>query len=298
MQVGDEVTGRVLEPIVELQGRLLIRSPRAFTWVLDRQGGGDDQDLLETAVAIGLEDHSGKTWVERNPCQLSARRGQPLTGAFLARVDGVEFLEKRDAISDRTAVGRVDEGEALDVAEPDRRHLQDDRCQAGPLDLGLGEGVASVEVGLGIEANADAGTESPTSTGPLVRRRLRHFLDGKPLHLGAAVEPRDPGETGVDHVANARNGERGLGDVGGQHDPASRVRLEDPLLLGRGQPRIQRDDFGVAKLGVGQRFGCVSDLTLARTEDEHVAFALALEFSHGIDDRLGLVANLGVFVTV
>ena len=77
------------------------------------------------------------------------------------------------------------------------------------------------------------GRDPPAAAGALVGRGLADRLDRQPLHLGAHRVARDAGDAGVDDVADAGDGQRGLGDVGGQHDAAPGVRGEDAVLLGR-----------------------------------------------------------------
>ncbi|MCY1452309.1 hypothetical protein D9M71_692190 [compost metagenome] len=59
--------------------------------------------------------------------------------------------------------------------------------------------------------------------------------------------------------------------------------LEDLLLLGRRQARVQRQDLGVAQVGLAQHVGGVANLALARQEHQHVARALALAALEGGD---------------
>ena len=119
-------------------------------------------------------------------------------------------------------------------------------------------------------------------------------LDREPLHLGAQRVPRDAGGAGIDDVADARHRERGLRHVGGEHDPLPGVGREHPVLLGRRQPRIQRQHVDVTDLlaahRVSQTVGRVPDLPLAGQEDQDVAAALALQLGDAVDDRADLVA--------
>ena len=133
--------------------------------------------------------------------------------------------------------------------------------------------------------------DAPAAALALVGRCLRDRLDRQPLHLEPVAVAGDPGGAGVDHVLDARHGQRGLGDVGGQHDPAPAVRLEDPVLLGRGQPGVQRQDLGVrAGSRLRQRVGGVPDLPLAAEEHQDVARALGAQLVDRVADRLDLVA--------
>ncbi len=196
--------------------------------------------------------------------------------AAVGRSDRGQFLEQQVAVADGGRVRRFDEREGGDVAEPDRRHLQDDRRQVGAQDLRFGELRAGVEVLLAVEADADAGSDAPAPPGALVRRRLRHRLDRQALHLETAAEAGDPRRAGVDDEAHARHGERRLGDVRAEHDAPAPVRLEDAVLLRRRQPGVQRQHLDVAALEAAQGVGRVVDLALAGEEHEHVARPLAV----------------------
>ena len=205
------------------------------------------------------------------------------------RVDGAELLEQQDAVLDGPGVGRLDEREGRDVPEAEGRHLEDDRGQVGAEDLGLGELGPPREVLLGVEPDAGAGGDPAAAPGPLVRRCLRDGLDGQALHLGAPVVPGDPGRARVDHADDARDGQGGLGDVGGQHDPAAAVGGEDAVLVGGRQPGVQREELGALQVEAGERLGRVADLPLAREEHEDVARSLADQLLHGVADGLRLV---------
>ena len=85
---------------------------------------------------------------------------------------------------------------------------------------------------------------------------------------------------------------RGLGHVGGQHDAAAGVVLEDPLLLGGGQPGVERQHLGVGQVEGPQGVGGVADLALAGEEHEHVAGAGPAQLLHRVGDAGDLVAAL------
>ena len=106
----------------------------------------------------------------------TGRRGEPATElgepdvvADRPVLDGAELLEEQDAVLDGAVVGRLDEREAGDVAEAERRHLEDDRRQVRAQDLRLGELRAGVEVVLGVEADAGAGRRRGRSGRPAGR---------------------------------------------------------------------------------------------------------------------------------
>ena len=213
-----------------------------------------------------------------------------LRGSFCLPSSALQLLQQLDAVLDVAAVRRVDERELLDVAEAGRGHLEDDGGEVGTEDLGVRELRAGEEVVLGVEADADAVAGTAAAALALVGAGLRDRLDGQPLDLGAVAVAGDPGHARVDDVPDAGDGQRGLGDVRGQHDPAARMPLEDAVLLGVRQPRVQGEDFGERQCLLVQRVRGVADLPLAGEEDQDVAGALGLELVHGVADRGDLVA--------
>src|SRR5258708_2565425 len=81
-------------------------------------------------------------------------------------------------------------------------------------------------------------------------------------------------------------GERGLRDVGREHDAPAAVRLEYALLLLRREPREQGQDLGVRRVVFPQRLRRLPDFALARQENEDVALTLARQLLRRVADRL------------
>ena len=113
----------------------------------------------------------------------------------------------------------------------------------------------------------------------------------------------DAGGAGVDHVLDARDRQRGLGDVGGQHDAAVLPGMEDLVLLGQREPGEQRQDLGPGQAPVGlhpgaQHLGRVADLALAGEEDQDVPGCLGGELVHGLGDGIERVAVLRLGIGV
>ncbi len=272
LEVGGEVGGWVGEAGVHrVGGLLLVGGPLAR--VLDGQGRDDHEHLGEAALPVGLEQDAGVARVDGQLGQAATVGGQPLARVGLVGVDRADLVQQGEAVGDAAPVRRVDEREGLDVAEPERRHLQDHRREARPQDLRLRELRPGEEVVLGVEPDADAVGDATAAALALVRRRLRDLLDRQPLHLGAGAVAGDAGGAGVDDVADAGDGQRRLGDVGRQHYPTPSRRLEDLGLLGRGQASVEREDLELVRsllTGV-QGVGGVADLPLAGEEHEDVA---------------------------
>ena len=284
VQEREEVGMLVGEAGVELIGLLALLG-RALARVLDRQRGGDDDDLLRAAEPVGLEDHPAEPRVDGQLGEPAAERRE-----LLALVERGELLQQADPVADLTPVGRVQEREVGDVAELRRRHLEQHAGQVGAEDLRVGEARALLEVLLVVEPDADPVGDPAAAALALVGRRLRDRLDRQPLDLQPRAVAADPGGAGVDHVADPRHGQRRLRDVRRQHDPARAARLEHAVLLAVRQPRVEREDLHVRPQPALQGLRGVADLALAGEEDEHVAGRLAQQLLDGVADRVGLVA--------
>lgn len=149
---------------------------------------------------------------------------------------------------------------------------------------------ARLEVAFFVQTDADAVGHAAAAARALVRGGLRDRLDLQLLDLVAVRIALHARQAGVDDVADARHGQRRFGHVGGEHDAARVRRLEHLVLVGRRQPREQRQDLGVRRMVLAQRLGRVADLALAGQEHQHVAGAFAAQFVDRVDDRVHQVA--------
>ena len=197
---------------------------------------GSTMDRPETTTSISrrqpwrsasssIRPSRGSTGSAASRCPTAVSRGA-------SRVVGLgerpELGQQPQPVGHLGAVGRLDEREVGDRPEPGRGHLQDHRGQVGPQDLRLGELRPAEQVLLAVQPDAHARGDPAAAPGPLVGGGLRDRLDRQPLHLGPRRVARDPGRARVDDVPDARHGQRGLGHVGGQHDPAAGVRRRRP----------------------------------------------------------------------
>ena len=127
------------------------------------------------------------------------------------------------------------------------------------------------------------------------RTGLRNRFDGKTIHLGAGRIARDAGGTDVDDVPDAGHGQRGFGDVGGQHDPPAVGGGEHLLLVGYRQAREQRHDLGPAGSPPFECLCGVADVAFGGQENEDVAALVGPQFGDRGVDALDLV-EVGVIV--
>src|SRR5207249_810823 len=126
--------------------------------------------------------------------------------AGTARRDRAQFLEQPDTVRDVAGLRRIHEREVRDIAEAERRRLQDDRREAGAQDLRVGELRPRAEVLLAVQPDAYAVGRPPAPALALLRRGLGDRLDGQPLHLGPVAVAGYPCGARVDHVPDARHG--------------------------------------------------------------------------------------------
>ena len=68
--------------------------------------------------------------------------------------------------------------------------------------------------------------------------------------------------------------------------------MEDLLLLGLRQARVQRQHLGADRVMLAQRLGRFADLALAGQEHQHVARAVARALIDRVDDGVDQVALL------
>ena len=253
------------------QGRCLLLLQRALAGVLDRQDRDDDEHVEEAPKPVGFDDHPRQARVHGQEGNgLPVCREPPPRVGPLPLFEGSQLLQQPHPVGDVPIVGRVDERERGHLAQPEGGHLEDDRGEVGPQDLGVGEVRPSLEVLFGVEPDADPVGQAPAPPGALAGAGLGDRLDRQPLHLGPLAVARDPGRARVDDVADAGDGQRGLGDVGGQDHPAALMAGEDPMLVGRREPAEERDDLGAGKPQPGQCVCGVTDLAFAGEEDEDV----------------------------
>ena len=184
--------------------------------------------------------------------------------------DGAEFEELAQTLVDHGGFGRIEEGEALDVAEAQVEHRENDAGEGGAENFGRRVGVAGLEVLLRVEADADAGAEASAASGALAGGGLGDGFDLETLDLGAVNVARDAGEAGVDDAADAGDGDGGLGDVRGEDDAAAGGEAEGALLLGGREGGEEGDDVVVGAEVAGEGVGRLADVALAGEEDEDV----------------------------
>src|SRR6266581_3374775 len=261
----------------------------ALARILDRQRGGDRQNFAQCTLLLSRQDHAADLGVEGELGQFYADLGQ-----LALVVDRAKFVEQLVAVADHPRRGRFEEGEILDLAQPQRLHAQDHAGQRRAQYLGIGMRRPFDKVVLAVEPEADAGGDAPAAAGTLIGGRPGDRLDLELLDLVAVGVALDPRQARVDDIADARHGQRGLGNIGRQHHAAPLVRGEDAALFLARLAGEQRQNLGArrtyAKWVFAQRLRRLADLSFAGKEHQHVAGTGAVGLVDGIDDGVVDVA--------
>ena len=206
-----------------ISGFTAIQRPQAR--VLGCQRGDDDQRFGKCASTSGFNEHSRQARVNRQPRHLAA------DGRELIVIDGLQFMQQAAGVADGAGMRRIDEGKAVDAAQPKRPHRQHHGSQVGALDFGIGIAWTGGKVVLAVEPKADARRDAPATPGALGGAGLGDGFHRQPLQLGAIAVAADAGEAGVNHIADVRHGDAGFGDIGGQDHALSASGREHALLL-------------------------------------------------------------------
>src|SRR5262249_6464786 len=159
---------------------------------------------------------------------------------------------QRVAVGEGARARRIEERKLLHLAQAEALRAQDHAGERGAQQLGIGERRSLAEFLLRVQAHADAVRYAAAAPGALARRGLRYRLDAQHLDLVAIAVALHARVAGVDDVADAGHGERSLGDVRREHHAPRAARLEDAVLLGGGEARIQRQDFDSARALLAQ----------------------------------------------
>ena len=122
-------------------GELFMRSiggplsfDRSHSRILNFQRRGDNQNLRQTVLIIGCENHASNSGVYRKPSQSPAHWSQPPV-----IVDRAKLKQRFESVPNRFRSGRIKERELVDLAELERQCLENDRSQIGPANLRDGE---------------------------------------------------------------------------------------------------------------------------------------------------------------
>ena len=243
---------------------LCLRLHGTFAHILHAQRAGNHQHFIECLPFVRSQHHAPHPRVQRQFGQGTTHIGQ------LQRiVNRAQFGQQLVAIGNSPTRRRFQKRKRLHIAQMQRLHAQDHRRQRRTQNLGVGKARPAIEIGLVVQANANAIGHAAATACALVSCGLAHRLNQQLLHLAAQAVSLHASGARIHYIADARHRERGLGHVGGQHNAALPFGVKNQILLGLAQARIQRQHLGIAQRGLvaqvlAQVISRFADFALAR----------------------------------
>ncbi len=150
--------------------------------------------------------------------------------------------------------------------------------------------------GLGPESDAGAWSSAAGAAGALVGGGAADLFDEQGVESAPRIETRDAGEAAVDHRADAVDGERGFGDVGGDDDFRAVVAGDGGVLVAGLQFAVEREEQVTAGFGkVPQGFEGALDLERAGHEHQNIA---GIASAGLVGESLGGLVPDGTFIGV
>ncbi len=245
-----------------------------------------DQDGREIGGGLGRAQARGRDDHAREP-RRQGKGAQAASGLGKApvRPDRGEVAQHRAGLVQGRRGRRIQEGQRAGIGDAPFGAIEHQPGQVRRDDLGAGEGLERAGPGLGPEPPAHARLGPARPTPALVHGGPGGAGGHEPGQPEAGLVDRHPRETGIDHDAHALDGQRGLGDAGGEHDlaGAERGRRHRPVLLGRRQGAVERGDRGLGSDAPLQRRGDPADLALSRQKGQDGARI----GPQGAQDRIG-----------
>ena len=247
---------------------------------------GDDQHLAQRAALARLEDHAADARVERQPRQLAADRRQ-LVGV----VDRAQLVEQLVAVGDRAARG----GGSRNGKSSTRPRRSDFMRRITPASeerriSGIGEARPRGEVGLVVQADADAVGHAAAAAGALVGRGLADRLDQQLLDLAAVAVALDAGRAGCRSRSGCRapsaRSRRRWWRARCARPCGCRTRGPARPATGARTAAAPRRARAAVRQVLAQVVGRLADLALAGQEHEDVAAAAAPQLVDRVGDRV------------
>ena len=176
------------------------------------------------------------------------------------------------------------------------REIEHEAAEIGGENFGGGERRQRAGRRFLPKAIANARLDAPRPAPPLIDIGARRADGLQPRQPEIGLEHRHARKPAVDHDAHAVDGQRSLGDRGGEHDlaPARRRFGDGAVLLGAIQRAVKRREIDVGgKAALGQQRGDAGDFALPRQKDQDGALFLGQRPPRGAGDLL-LDADVGI----
>src|SRR5262249_39390744 len=138
---------------------------------------------------------------------------------------------------------RIQKREGFNFAQPKGLHPEDHLGQVGALDFRLGISGAREKVVLGVKPDTNPVLDTATAALSLISAALGNRFHRQTFGARAWIITADACQPGVNHIADPRNRQRSLGDIGGDYELATWGRNEHSLLVARAQSAVQRNNL-------------------------------------------------------
>ncbi len=261
------------QPLAEIDAR----TPQAAL----AQQRGDFRRLRRLAVTRGVDQHARQPRRQREP-----RHRAALVGDAPLRVKRTEPDEQVARLGERRARRRIQERQPRRVVDAPQGEVEGEAGEVGGEDFRLRERREAAVGGLLPQPVTDARLDPAGAATTLVGVGARHAHGFEPRQAKVRLEAGRAQKPGIDDDAHALDGQRSLGDRGGEHDLAAprEGRGDGAILRARVERAVEGHDFDIGADAIAQRLSHPQNLALAGQEHEDRAAFLAERGERRPDD--------------
>ena len=217
----------------------------------------------------------------------SLRSLRPSSVMRRSRVDGADLGQQRPRLGQRRPGRRIEERKLVRIGRAPLRQVEQHAGQIGGENFRPRIGLERRGLRLVPQPVADAGLGAAGAAAALVGGGARHPHGFEPRQADVRLVARHPRQPGIDHDADAVDGQRGFRDRCRQHHLAAALRRRrDGAVLGlRVERAVQRHDVdgGIGDDLLERRLGA-ADFRLARQERQDRAGIGAQRPRHRVGD--------------
>ena len=237
---------------------------RSFPRIGDAEECGDHEHFRKDLLFMRFEKHFPELGINRHHGKTASGWGQARS------IQCADIVQGPHSFADQDRRRFIDQRKCSERREIQRSHLQNDSGKRGTLDLGRREFRALFQLLFRIKMNTDPVPQSSAATPALTRACLGDEFHPQFLNACARIVSAQPHQSGIDHIADSRNGQRSFRNIGCQDDPARTRRQEDPFLILGGKPTEQRQNGSPAQIASGKHLRAVPDFPFPGQEHQNI----------------------------
>ncbi len=193
---------------------LFIQGP--FPGVTDTQSRSDHRRLGQAMFPLRLKQNPGNPGIQGHPGHFPSpfRQEEPAVLPF----DRSQFLQGLVSVLDMFQLGRVHERKPGRMAQFQIDHPQNDLGQVGAQDFRRGEPLAGIIIIFRIKPDANPFLDPSAPAFPLIGRGPGYGPDRQAAGPGPRLILCDPGQAGIHHIPDTRNGQGCFRHIGRHHN--------------------------------------------------------------------------------